>query len=60
MDKFREYLEKKLEYLDLEELFESLDLEPVEVILLLHKLGKIDIGYYMDDEFIEEKEDYDG
>lgn len=46
----KEFIESKLNDLSLEELFELLDQEPVEVILLLDNLGFINIDYLLQDE----------
>jgi hypothetical protein len=48
------FLRRKLEDFSLEELFEYFDLEPVEVFILLHNNGYLDLDYYAEDETQEE------
>lgn len=50
------YLKHKLDTNDLETVFEHFNLDPEEVLMLLHKVGHFDIDYYMDDEWVDEEE----
>lgn len=50
------YLKHKLDVHDLETVFEHFNLDPEEVLILLHKVGHFDIDYYMDDEWVDEEE----
>lgn len=56
MDKYMEYIKRKLEDTSLEDLFEQFGLDPEQVLLQMHLNGSYDIEYFMEDEMVEDDE----
>ena len=61
--KFEGFVQNLLDRLPLEDVFERLDIVPLDAILELHDTGFIDLSYYSvddNDTNIEDDEGYDG